>query len=90
MSSTDINPALSMSTFGDNVNRARKARSLSRAEVAKQLGSSAPVIGRYERGEMSPRLRSLQNWLLPSVFHSIISQAEHRPQQLLTMTHLED
>ena len=43
-----------MATFGDNVARARKARGLSRAELADKLGSSAPVMGRYERGEMTP------------------------------------
>lgn len=47
-------PAIPTDTFGDQLNRARKARGLSRAAVAEAVGSSAPVIGRYERAEVTP------------------------------------
>ena len=46
--------SIALAAFGDNVTRARKARSLSRAELADKIGSSAPVVGRYERAEMTP------------------------------------
>ena len=46
--------AIPRDDFGDQLARARKARRLSRAQVAEAIGTSAPVIGRYERGEVTP------------------------------------
>lgn len=40
--------------FGNNVLLIRKEKGLSRDEVAELIGTSAPVIGRYERGDMLP------------------------------------
>ena len=40
--------------FGNNVLQVRKDRGLSRDELAELMGTSAPVIGRYERGDMVP------------------------------------
>jgi transcriptional regulator with XRE-family HTH domain len=40
--------------FGNNVLLVRKEKGLSRDELAELIGTSAPVIGRYERGDMVP------------------------------------
>ncbi|GLR16480.1 helix-turn-helix domain-containing protein [Portibacter lacus] len=40
--------------FGDKVMQARKEKGLSREELAKMIGTSGPIIGRYERGDMMP------------------------------------
>ncbi|XZF16697.1 helix-turn-helix domain-containing protein [Chitinophagaceae bacterium MMS25-I14] len=34
----------------------RKALKLSQDELAKRVGTSAPIIGRYERGEIKPAI----------------------------------
>ncbi len=39
---------------GEKISRLRKERGWSQQNLAKQLGTSGPVIGRYERGEMVP------------------------------------
>lgn len=38
--------------FGDRVTQARKEKGLSREELAELIGTSAPIVGRYERGDM--------------------------------------
>lgn len=40
--------------FGNRVIQARKEKGLSREELAKMIGTSGPIIGRYERGDMMP------------------------------------
>ncbi len=40
--------------FGDRMMQARKDKDLSREEFAEKVGTSAPIIGRYERGDMMP------------------------------------
>ena len=40
--------------FGNRVMQARKEKDLSREELAKLIGTSGPIIGRYERGDMMP------------------------------------
>ena len=40
--------------FGDRVTQARKDKSLSREDLAQKVGTSGPIIGRYERGDMMP------------------------------------
>ena len=34
--------------------KARKEKGLSREELAKKIGTSGPIVGRYERGAMMP------------------------------------
>lgn len=58
LSTTALAPTIALAAFGDNVTRARKARSLSRGDLADKIGSSAPVVGRYERAEMTPSVES--------------------------------
>ena len=41
-------------SFGKRLLEARKKKGLSQDEVAKQLNTKAPVIGRYERDEAKP------------------------------------
>jgi len=40
--------------FGDRMMQARKEKGLSREELAKMIGTSGPIVGRYERGDMMP------------------------------------
>ena len=40
--------------FGDRMMQARKEKGLSREELAKKIGTSGPIVGRYERGAMMP------------------------------------
>ena len=40
--------------FGERLQRIRKEREVSQEELAKRLGVHAPIIGRYERGEVKP------------------------------------
>ncbi len=40
--------------FGDRMILARKEKGLSREELAEKIGTSGPIVGRYERGDMMP------------------------------------
>ncbi|MGB3465158.1 MAG: helix-turn-helix transcriptional regulator [Cyclobacteriaceae bacterium] len=40
--------------FGDRMMQARKEKGLSREELAKKIGTSGPIVGRYERNDMMP------------------------------------
>jgi transcriptional regulator with XRE-family HTH domain len=40
--------------IGDKILKLRKDRKLSQQNLAKMIGTSGPIIGRYERGEMVP------------------------------------
>ena len=40
--------------FGDKMMQARKEKGLSREELGEKIGTSGPIIGRYERGDMMP------------------------------------
>jgi transcriptional regulator with XRE-family HTH domain len=40
--------------IGDNILSLRKQRGWSQQELAKKVGTSGPIIGRYERNEMIP------------------------------------
>jgi len=40
--------------FGNRVMQARKEKELSREDLAKMIGTSGPIVGRYERGDMMP------------------------------------
>lgn len=42
--------------FGERLQKARKERKVSQDEMAKMLGVHAPIIGRYERGEVKPSI----------------------------------
>ena len=45
-----------MSTFGKKIAALRKDLKMSQGELAKLLGTSTSVIGRYERDEMTPSI----------------------------------
>jgi len=45
-----------MDTFGKKIAALRKADKMSQTELAKALGTSTSVIGRYERDEMTPSI----------------------------------
>lgn len=40
--------------IGDKILNLRKSNGWSQQELAKKIGTSGPIIGRYERGEMIP------------------------------------
>lgn len=41
-------------SMGDKIQRFRKERGWSQKQLAEIIGTSSPIIGRYERGEMTP------------------------------------
>lgn len=41
-------------TMGDKIQRLRKDRGWSQKHLAEMIGTSGPIIGRYERNEMTP------------------------------------
>ncbi|MEM1338965.1 MAG: helix-turn-helix transcriptional regulator [Bacteroidota bacterium] len=43
-------------SFGSRVLQARKDKGLSQEDLAKELGTKGPAIGRYERDEMKPSI----------------------------------
>jgi transcriptional regulator with XRE-family HTH domain len=45
-------------TFGERIVMIRKQLKLSQEELAKQVGTSAPIIGRYERNEIKPSIET--------------------------------
>jgi len=40
--------------IGDKILSLRKERGWSQQQLAKKIGTSGPIVGRYERGEMTP------------------------------------
>lgn len=40
--------------IGDRILKLRKSKNWSQQELAKKVNTSGPIIGRYERGEMTP------------------------------------
>jgi len=48
-------------TFGERVLTLRKKNKWSQGELAKMVGTSAPIIGRYERGEIKPSIEMAKN-----------------------------
>ena len=47
--------------FGNKVMQARKDKNLSREDLAKMIGTSGPIVGRYERGDMMPSVEIATN-----------------------------
>ena len=43
-------------TFGERIVSLRKKQKWSQDELAKKVGTSAPIIGRYERNEIKPSI----------------------------------
>jgi transcriptional regulator with XRE-family HTH domain len=43
-------------TFGEKVLQVRKSLKWSQNDLAQKVGTSAPIIGRYERGEIKPSI----------------------------------
>lgn len=40
--------------IGDKIQMLRKQQGWSQQQLAKKIGTSGPIVGRYERGEMTP------------------------------------
>jgi len=43
-------------TFGERITMLRKQLKMSQDDLAKKVGTSAPIIGRYERNEIKPSI----------------------------------
>lgn len=43
-------------TFGERIIMLRKQLKMSQDDLAKKIGTSAPIIGRYERNEIKPSI----------------------------------
>jgi transcriptional regulator with XRE-family HTH domain len=43
-------------TFGERITIVRKQLKLSQDDLAKKIGTSAPIVGRYEREEIKPSI----------------------------------
>jgi len=43
-------------TFGERITLTRKQLKLSQEDLAKRIGTSAPIVGRYEREEIKPSI----------------------------------
>jgi transcriptional regulator with XRE-family HTH domain len=43
-------------TFGERISSLRKRHKWSQDELAKKIGTSAPIVGRYERNEIKPSI----------------------------------
>lgn len=43
-------------TFGERITQQRKQKKWSQDDLAKKIGTSAPIIGRYERDEIKPSI----------------------------------
>ena len=50
-----------MSIFGQKMASLRKEKKISQSELAKKLNTSNSVVGRYERGEMTPSIEVAKN-----------------------------
>jgi transcriptional regulator with XRE-family HTH domain len=48
-------------TFGERVLALRKKNKWSQDDLAKLVGTSAPIIGRYERNEIKPSIETAKN-----------------------------
>ena len=48
-------------TFGERITYQRKQKKWSQEELAKKIGTSAPVFGRYERDEIKPSIEVAAN-----------------------------
>ena len=56
MADADTKPSKIAATFGARLLEQRKAKDWSQGDVAQRVDTSAPIIGRYERGDMSPSI----------------------------------
>ena len=48
-------------TFGERILSLRKKYKWSQDQLAKKIGTSAPIIGRYERNEIKPSIETAKN-----------------------------
>lgn len=66
-------------SFGSRLIQARKKKGLSQNDVAKELGTKAPVISRYERDEAKPSIEAAAKLatLLDSSLDYLVGNTEH-------------
>lgn len=56
MKTSDLNKLL-----GDTIHKLRKEKEWSQPQLGKMVGTSGAVIGRYERGDMTPSVKVARN-----------------------------
>ena len=61
-------------TFGDKLKKYREEHGISQEQLGAILGTSKQVISRYEKGQRSPQLDTVQSYPASSVSPSCISQ----------------
>ena len=64
------------------IRRARHRRGLTQVELARRLGTSQSAIARWERGDVSPRVESLERILAACDFRAAIELRDERPADL--------
>lgn len=47
--------------IGDKIQTLRKQHGWSQQQLAQKIGTSGPIVGRYERGEMTPSVEVAKN-----------------------------
>jgi len=79
-------------SFGKRVTEAREHKGLSREELAKVVGTSGPIIGRYEREENTPSIEvatKIANALEVSLDY-LVGNASEMSKDPKTLRRLED
>lgn len=79
-------------TFGEKITQLRKATKWSQEELAKKIGTSAPIIGRYERNEIKPSIEvamKIANALEVTLDY-MVGEGELRVLNKKTLQRLED
>jgi transcriptional regulator with XRE-family HTH domain len=73
-------------TFGERILSLRKRQKLSQDKLAKKIGTSAPIVGRYERNEIKPSIevaKKLADELGVTIDHLIVGTTQILDKELL-------
>jgi len=79
-------------TFGDKLNILRKQLKWSQDDLAKKIGTSAAIIGRYERNEIKPSIEvaaKLANSLAVSIDY-LVGNSDNKVFDKKLMKRIED
>lgn len=74
-------------TFGERITYQRKQKKWSQGDLAEQVGTSAPIIGRYERDEIKPSIEVAGK--IADVLDVTIDYLVNGTAVLLDKTHLK-
>ena len=83
-------------SFGTRLLEARKKKGISQEELAEQLGTKGPAVGRYERDEMKPSIEAAAkmaellgvslDWLVGHTDLELDREMINRVQEVTRMT----